>query len=82
MGRFYGCREPSVPRCLSCTRKECDVVSGVPLHRSEIIAEINVGMMSVHALAQHDVWQRRISRHHRRSRSDREALDEILQGCR
>lgn len=58
------CREPSVPRCLSCTRKECDCPGGVPLHRTEILAEIAAGMLSLHALATHDQRrrQREVSR--------------------
>ena len=49
-----GCREPSVPRCLSCTRDECNVVDSVPLDRSEIIAQINAGMLPMKALILHD----------------------------
>ena len=52
-----GCRCPSVERCLSCDREECDVLDSVPLDRSEIIAEINAGMLSLHALIQHDMRQ-------------------------
>ena len=49
-----GCRCPSVEKCLNCDKAECNVVGGVPLDRSEIIAEINAGMLSFHALIQHD----------------------------
>ena len=47
-------RCPSVQKCLNCEKADCDVVGGVPLDRSEIIAEINAGMLSFHALIQHD----------------------------
>ena len=70
----YGCREPSVLRCLSCTKKECDVPSGVPMHRSEIIAEINAGMLSMHALIQHDLRQGKMHKHTKHSRSDCEVV--------
>lgn len=48
-----GCRTPTVQNCLNCKKKRCDVLDGIPLHESEIIAEINVGMMPPHALIQH-----------------------------
>lgn len=44
------CRRPTVERCLNCTRKECDVLDGIPLHESEIIAQIMVGMMNQRSL--------------------------------
>lgn len=75
MGRFYGCREPSVPRCLSCTREECNVVSGVPMHRSEIIAEINAGVLPMRALRQHDLRMGKLRKHTDHSRSDMEVIE-------
>ena len=77
-----GCREPSVPRCLNCTRKECDVVDGVPLHRTEIMAEIGAGMLSYHALTSHDARQGKLRKHGYHSRTDCEVQCEILQDCR
>ena len=65
-----GCREPSVERCLNCDRPKCNVLTGVPLHRSEIIAEINAGMLSLHALIQHDARQGKLRKHGEHSRSD------------
>lgn len=53
MGRGKGCRNPTVENCLNCKKKECDVISCCPLHVSEIMAEINVGMLPMAALAQH-----------------------------
>jgi hypothetical protein len=75
MKKEPACREPSVQHCLSCTRKECDVVTGVPLHRSEIIAEINAGMLSLHALMQHDARQGKLRKHTDHSRSDAEVCE-------
>ena len=81
MARFDGCREPSVPRCLSCTRKECTIVDSVPMHRTEIIAEINAGMLPVKALWQHDRRQGQLRKRTGHSRSDAEEQHEILQDC-
>lgn len=50
-----GCRTPTVQNCLNCKKKRCDVLTGVPMHESEIMAEINVGMMPMRALTQHRV---------------------------
>lgn len=65
-----GCREPSVPRCLSCTRKECDVLDSVPMHRTEIQAEINAGMLTLKALRTHDARQGQLRKHTNHSRTD------------
>lgn len=53
-GNIGGCREPSVDRCLNCEKPECNVVDGVPLDRSEIIAQINAGMLPMRSLVLHD----------------------------
>lgn len=71
------CREPSVPRCLSCEREYCDVICGVPMHRTEIIAEINVGVLSPRALKTHDRRQGKLRKRTKRSRSDAEAKNEV-----
>ena len=47
------CSTPSVENCLHCERAECVVYMGCPLHESEIIAELNVGMIDLNALTMH-----------------------------
>lgn len=51
--RFDRCREPSVQRCLNCDKPDCYVYDGVPLHESEIEAELGVGMIDENALLMH-----------------------------
>lgn len=48
-----GCRTPTVYNCLHCEKPECDVVDSCPLHESEIMAEVNAGILSIKALWQH-----------------------------
>lgn len=76
--KTLGCRCPSLERCLHCERSECDVICGVPQHRSEIIALINAGMLPMRALYMHDMRQgklRKITKTSRIEVCDREQFD-------
>lgn len=47
------CRTPSVSNCLNCKRPFCDCPQGVPMHESEIMAEVIAGVTPMIALTTH-----------------------------
>ncbi len=47
------CREPSVQKCLTCTRPECDAPLRVAPDISELYALLHVGMIAPQAIANH-----------------------------